>query len=214
MAPTARGDYACTHQMSDALEPARLPHGRLRYRWRGDPQFVIVVAARLGGHWIVEDGWSKQSRCAGPFLPNEALRALRLSNTYVPNGCELGPWQLGLELFSTGELPAHPQDWSRFAPAWLPPGVSFYRSEDLDVVVNESCCAPPTERPTLIRGEAPGYASNELEALVRGRSEGTALEPRGVLGREWNAHPTGSPVWAAAEGLERGFAVVDLPPEP
>lgn len=200
--------------MTNAFEPARLPRGRLRYRWREDPPFVVVVAARIAGYWIVEDGWSKQSRCAGPFLPNEALRALRLANTYVPEGCELGPWTLGMALLQTGELPAHPGDWSRFAPAWLPPGVTFYRGADLDLVVNESCCAPPTERPLLVQRAAQGYAPTELQALVHARSEETPLQPRGVLGRQWNAHPEGSPVWAAAESLDSGFAIVDLPPEP
>lgn len=80
---------------------ARVPRGRVRYRPLDDGRYVVVQAAAIDGYWVVEDGWSVHSVCAGPFVPEEVLRALRLSNTSVPNGCELGPRQSGLELFPT-----------------------------------------------------------------------------------------------------------------
>jgi hypothetical protein len=199
--------------MLDAVEPARLPRGRLLYRERADAPYVIVVAAGIGGYWIVEDGWSRQSKCAGPFLPDEALRALRLANTFVPDGCELGPWQSGLALFRSTELPVHPNELSRLAPARLPPGTAFYRGADLDAVVNERCCSPSAERPMVRPCETLAFAVSEIEALVRAQQDVHELRFVGLLRREWNAHPEGSPVCVVAAGLDGDFAVVDLPPE-
>jgi hypothetical protein len=96
-----------------------IPHGRLVYQpLAGDPLFVLVES-RKAGLWIVPDGWTSESRAAGPFNPDEALRALRLANVRVPRGCELGPWRDGLGLFERRRLSGHANDWSRVEPAWL-----------------------------------------------------------------------------------------------
>src|SRR5262245_57607309 len=119
-----------------------LPTGRLLYR-ASDPEvtrFVVVQHDRTGELRIVEDGWSPGSDAAGPFEPGDVLRAFRLANTSVPNGCELGPWEPGITLFRREKLPGHPDDWSRLDPAWLPPSVTRYGESDVDHVVNETCC--------------------------------------------------------------------------
>jgi hypothetical protein len=157
--------------------------GRILYRDVDTQPFIVLRHDRSGRFFLVEDGWTDESACAGPFEPNDVLRAWRIANVRVPDGCERGPWQWGIALFDPAPLPDRADAWSRFDAAWLPPSVSTYSDSDMDAVVNEVCCAPPHDAPHVDR--------------------------IGVLRRAWNAHPVGSPVF---ERSDARFVVVDLPP--
>lgn len=186
------------------------PRGRLLYRPSDDARYIVVRHDRTGALWLIEDGWTAQSRAAGPFHPNDVLRALRLASTLVPDGCELGPWQPGICLFPPATLP-RPHEWSRFDSTWLPPSVSRYSAADVSGAVHETCCSPPLDEPRVAWGAAPpGAAPEELLALARERHPDLAPTRTGTLHRAWNAHPAGSPVLARTETLEGPFLVVDL----
>jgi hypothetical protein len=173
---------------------ASIPTGRLLYARADEAPFILVRHDRSGAFFLTEDGWDERSRAAGPFDPNDVLRALRLANVRVPDGCERGPWSWGVDLFPRAVLPHPPPEYSRFDPSWAPPSASAYSSEDVDGVVNERCCAPPRDEPRV-------------------RWILTSALPTGLLDREWNAHPRGSLVLAQARSQD-AFVVIDLPPAP
>lgn len=189
----------------------RLPAGRLLYRLADELHYVVVRHGRAPGVWLVVDGWTAESEAAGPFHPHDILRALRLASTFIPQGCELGPWQRGLGLFERSKLPFHPSEWSRVEPSWLDPSVSRYSEQDIDCVVNETCCAPARDMP---RVDWRAVAANgaEVRALVRARCPDLDLAHVGALHRAWNAHPAGSLLLAESELLSGAFIVVDCPP--
>lgn len=190
-----------------------LPVGRFLYKPADEIRFVVLRHDRTGELWIVEDGWTAESEAAGPFRPSDVLRAFRLANTIVPEGCELGPWQHGIGLFERCKLPAHPKDWSRVDPAWLEPSLSRYDESDISEVVNETCCAPPQDRPRIDwNAEASTAEARELQALVQTSYPELRLHEAGTLQKAWNAHPAGSPLLAEAKSLHGVFVVVDLPP--
>jgi hypothetical protein len=200
---TAHGFAASDH-------PVDLPAGRVLYRPIAETRYVLV-GHPLFGIWLTEEGWTPRSRGVGPFRPEQALRAARLVNTQVPQGCELGPWQSGLELFVSSPLPAHANDWQRIEEDWLPPAVSRYVPADVDGVVNETCCATPADRPRV--DFAPADPSRLSETRHRVDTEWPELAPTigGLLLRPWNAHPAGSVLWSGSRDFQRDFAVVDLP---
>ena len=195
--------------MSDTDRRLSLPRGRLLYREPDTITYVVVQHIRTREHWIVEDGWSDDSKAAGPFSPDDLLRAVRLANTSVPDGCELGPWQPGIRLFEPTRLPGHSNDWTRVETAWLSRTVALYSESDTTQVSNERCCEAPTDIPR-VRVE-PSLSTTDLDDLVRTRAHGAQLRYIGVLRRPWNAHPEGSPVYGRSTDLDEAFAVVDLP---
>jgi hypothetical protein len=185
-------------------------HGRLLYQpLAGDPRFVLVESKKAG-LWIVPDGWTSESRAAGPFKPDDALRAWRLANVRVPQGCELGPWQDGLGLFEH-RLPGHSNDWSRVEPAWLDPSLSPYSAADIEHVVNEACHGAPADAPRVDWG-AGASVSTALRDRVARQEPALLLREVGVLARGWNVHPKGSPLFADAADLSGSFVIVDVPP--
>jgi hypothetical protein len=187
-----------------------LPGGRFLYR-PVEPAAYVIVSHPARGLWVTEKGWTARSSAAGPFRADQVLRALRLANTRIPQGCELGPWQTGLELFATSTLPSHANDWQRVEEDWLTPSVSRYAGSSIDQVVNETCCARPTDRPCVaFDSDQPHSASDVREHMEVAWPE---LNPvfAGVLLRPWNAHPEGSAVWAHDHDLEGDFAVIDFP---
>jgi hypothetical protein len=189
-----------------------LPTGRILYRAETGP-FVVVRHDRSGAFCVVEDGWTNQSRVAGPFDPNDVLRAWRIANVRVPEGCERGPWRWGIGLLALAPPPFRADEWHRFDPAWLPPSVSRYSASDCDRVVNETCCAPPHDEPHVRWAALPeAYDLRDLQGLVQLRfpDANGAGDSAGILEREWNAHPVGSGVLARSASLGRGFFVVDL----
>jgi hypothetical protein len=116
--PNAPGPMV--HGFAAPDHPVALPAGRLLYRPIVEVRHVLV-GYRVLGIWLTEEGWTRRSRGVGPLRPEQALRAVRLVNTTVPQGCELGPWQSGLELFASSPLPAHADAWERIDEGWLPP---------------------------------------------------------------------------------------------
>lgn len=196
----------------ETLKPCELPAGRLLYRPAEEARHVVVNRGRPDELWVVEDGWTEDSRAAGPFRPEDILRALRLANTSVPEGCERGPWQAGIGLFRRAVLPAPAGDWSRVDAAWLLPSVSRYSGSEGDKLVNETCCAPSAERPRIHWDDAKvAVVRSDTIALVRARCEGLRPRHSGTLSKAWNAHPAGSIVLAESTELSEGFAIVDLP---
>jgi len=190
-----------------------IPRGRLVYRIADSEPFFVLCDDRSKRLFIVEDPWEVGSACAGPFDPNDALRAWRIANVRVPEGCERGPWQWGIRLFETGPLPDRLDAWTRFDPSWLAPSVSRYCAKDFDEVVNEACCAPPQDAPRVAWGTSvAAYEEVELRALAASRGvESRQLARLGQLERDWNAHPAGSAVFAGT-GASDGLVIVDLPP--
>jgi hypothetical protein len=198
-----------TTTMSDTDRRVPLPIGRLLYREADTMTHVVVQHVRSREHWIVEEGWSGESEAAGPFSPDDLLRAVRLANTSVPDGCELGPWQSGIRLFGPTRLPGHSNDWTRVETAWLSRTVTLYSESDITQVTNETCCEAPKDIPR-VRVE-PSLPTADLDALVRTRAPGLQLRCMGVLRCPWNAHPEGSPVYSRSIDLDQAFAAIDLP---
>jgi hypothetical protein len=187
--------------------------GRILYKEAGHQPFVVLRHDRSGLFFLAEDSWTERSACAGPFEPGDVLRAWRLANVRVPEGCERGPWQWGIEMLQPTPLPHAPDAWSRFEAAWLSPSVSSYSRADIDGVVNETCCAPPHDEPRVSWGKAPASVDlGELRRLAMSQCPDAAdLGHAGLLERSWNAHPAGSLVLGRSAGSSV-FVVVDLPP--
>lgn len=198
--------------MSATRERSVVPTGRLLYRPSDETHYVVVRQDSTNELWVVEDGWSRDSDAAGPFHPDDVLRAFRLANTSVPDGCERGPWQPGIALFRRTKLPGHPNDWSSVEPTWLPPSFTRYSDSDVSGVINETCCAPPQDAPRIDWSMRANAAATELGTLVCARHPGLVLSHIGTLQRPWNVHPAGSPVFARSEDLSATFVVIDLPP--
>jgi hypothetical protein len=57
-------------------------------------------------------------------------------------------------------------------------------------------------------------AATELRERVERREPGLSLCEVGLLAREWNVHPKGSPVFADARDFSGSFVVVDVAPSP
>jgi hypothetical protein len=192
---------------------AEMPRGRILYTNPDVRPFVVLWHDRSDAFYIAEDGWSSQSPTAGPFDPRDILRAWRLANVRVPDGCERGPWQWGINLFKLAPVPHPSERLRRHDPTWLSPSVSAYSGSDIDSVVNEICCAPAHDAPRVNWGALGStYGLRELRQLARLRFPDAGCEAAGLLKREWNAHPVGSAVLARSETLLDAFLVVDLPP--
>lgn len=192
---------------------AQVPEGRLLYAPSDVASCVVVRNDRSRELWIVEEGWTARSEAAGPFDPRDALRALRLANTCVPEGCRLGPWRGGISLFNRSRLPGHAGEWTIVDLATLPPSISRYEAGDMGRVANEGCCAAPRDLPRVswvVGGErSEGSAPEEL---VRARCPEVPWSRVGILARPWNVHPVGSPIVSVDEELGGAFVIVDLPP--
>ncbi len=210
-----------------SLEPAfaPLPQGRLLYWPSSATSYVLVRRHATGELYITHRGWRRGSESAGPFLEREALRAVRLANTAVPEGCQLHTWSRGITLFDRGPLPGAAADWALYDLSLLPPSITAYTAEDANGVVEDRCCAPPRDPPKVEWAEAlrDGVAKLLAERGVRHvwgdlppnpPSEPLPGEHVGRLREPWNVHPKGS--WVVAEGasFERSFLVIDLPPAP
>lgn len=188
-----------------------LPQGRLLYRTSDALCYVVVSRGRSDELWLVEEGWTAASRAAGPFDPGDALRALRLAGTMVPEGCEKGPWQGGIHVFPHNRLPRG--DWAPVEPALLGASVSRYRGSQMGEVVNEICCMPSADPPRVDwRQSSPSFLLSSVSDVVANRLPDLRWAHIGVLTRTWNAHPVGSPILAEDRELKGAFAIVDLPP--
>ena len=192
-----------------------LPGWRFLYESADDLRYVVVSRGCGKGLWVVEDGWTTNQSAAGPFRPYDALRAFFLANMRVPQGCRLGTWQSGIELFQLSSLPGHADDWSVVDPSWLDPSVSVYRESDIDFDEPETlgCCEVSHDRPWIDWETVSERVRSEMRQLVDLRLPATH-DKVGVLREEWNAHAVGSPVVARSTELWGDFAVVDLPPLP
>jgi hypothetical protein len=201
--------------MAQASQPhfQSLPVGRLLYRPLDESPFVAVSRAGQEAFWVVEDAWTSEHRAAGPFRSRDALRALRLANTMVPEGCELMPWQPGIGLFRCHPLPGHANDWSRVEPAWLEASVSSYTEDSISTVINESCCAPARDQPR-IDWTIDDTLKAEARRLALAQFPDMDVSQVGVLKRLWNMHPAGSPVVAGTRELLGEFVIIDQPPLP
>jgi hypothetical protein len=193
-----------------------MPKGRLLYRTAERSMYVVVRRVDRPGFWLVEDGWTRESVAAGPFRPNDILRAYRLANVLVPEGCERGPWQTALSAFWRFQLPRHANDWSIVDPRDLDPSFSFYEERDISSVRNERCCAAPADSPNVewTSNGVDAFQQEVLATFVGGRCPQFRVREAGVLKKEWNCHPQGSPVYAASRLLTTGFVVMDCPVVP
>jgi hypothetical protein len=201
--------------MARASQPhfQTLPVGRLLYRPLDESAYVAVSRAGDEAYWVVADAWTSDQRAAGPFRSGDALRALRLANTMVPEGCELMPWQPGIELFRPRPLPGHANDWSRVEPSWLGASVSRYTEDAISTVINESCCAPARDQPR-IDWTIDATSKTEAQRLALAQFPDMDVSQVGVLKRLWNVHPAGSPVVAGTRELLGEFVIIDQPPLP
>ena len=189
---------------------AALPRGLLLYKSTEAPQYVLVRARGRQEYWVVEESWTSRSLAAGPFRAEDALRAYRLANTLVPEGCERGPWQTGIQMLSLKSIPVGANEWEPVASNWLPPSITEYEESDFDKVSNELCCSPAIIRPQVRWRDAQDPA---LEDSIDAALQGRVFPESGALRREWNVHPAGSPVVAVAKELGGRFVVVDVPQE-
>jgi len=188
-----------------------LPPGRLLYRTSDARCYVVVRRGRSDELWVVEEGWTAASRAAGPFDPGDALRALRLAGTMVPEGCEKGPWREGIHLFPHNRLPRG--DFAPVEPASLGASVSRYSGSEMGKIVNEMCCMPSADPPRVDwRRSSPSLLLSSVFDVIAPRLPQLRAAHIGALKRTWNAHPAGSPILAEDGEMKGAFAIVDLPP--
>lgn len=191
-----------------------LPRGQFLHRDAEFVQYALYGRRDDPRLWITMTGLGATKRAAGPFEPHDAVRALRLANLSIPNGCELGPWQDGLGFFQVGPLPGPAHEWIPVQPARLEPSVTPYQGEDIVGEAKRTCCAPPTAPPKVHWSEksggdpVPDELALALQAIYA-RHPALRNARIGSLLRTWNAHPKGSLVWAETGALERGFFVAD-----
>jgi hypothetical protein len=192
---------------------ARPPAGRILCAQADHQPFVVLRHDRLGLFCIAQDGWDDRATVAGPFAPGDVLRAWRVANLRIPEGCERVSWQWGIGLLRMRPLPYPASEWSRFDPSWLSPSVSVYSSPDVDEVVTETCCVPPHDKPRVAWDTAPPlFDVDELRGLAALHSPGATNDTVGLLERDWNGHPVGSVVFTADVHSCTDLVVVDLPP--
>lgn len=175
------------------------------YRYEGDPRLFIMSRDPF------------YNEIAGPFYPNDALRALRLANLEVPDGCSLMGWRPALTLLfdviyvhrEYFELDPRTLDQRK-----LPHSLSRYTPDDIQGE-GGGCCSAPTN-PPLVRwtGNRRGALSTTAQAAhetMVARHPELRRARLGALKREWNAHPAGSLLYMPGALLETsGFLVVDF----
>ncbi|AKV00113.1 hypothetical protein AKJ09_06776 [Labilithrix luteola] len=190
-----------------------LPRGQFLQQEADAPKFELVRRIDDARLWITAFDFSAPKRSAGPFEPHEAVRALRLANLSIPDGCELGPWQDGLGFFLIHPLPGDLHEWSHVAPDSLEPSVTRYERDDISGEKVSSCCAAPTKPPRVtwerIESAEPALLDVTLKA-VHARHVELKHARLGALKRAWNGHPKNSLVWAPTGALDGGFYVADL----
>lgn len=200
--------------ISQALPRGQLLHREVDYAWYG--LFGRRDDPRL---WITAIDLSSPERAAGPFEPHEAVRALRLANLSIPDGCELGPWQDGIGLFDVSPLPGHPREWDAIEPSWLEPSVTEYTERDITDESEHVCCAPPTAPPPVVWDDEdtedigwetpPNLLDFALDPIFA-RHPILRSARVGSLRGAWNGHPDLCMVWAPTGALRGGFFVADF----
>jgi len=189
------------------LRSLSLPRGRFLYRESDDEAryglFGHLDDARV---WIRALRHAPPTRAAGPFERADAVRALRLANVEIPDGCELGPWQDGVGFFPVARLPEPAPDGFPIDPHSLEPSITPYVAEDIEDSGVRGCCAAPSY-PPKVKWDARRIAPEGIYVRF------PTLRPArvGSLTRMWNAHPSGSLVFAPSGALVGGFFVADLP---
>jgi hypothetical protein len=196
-----------------------LPQGRFLHRVPELPRYDLYGRRDDPRLWISAFELSEPSRAAGPFEPHEAVRALRLANLSIPDGCELGPWQDGLGFFEVGRLPGRASEWEPIEPAWLEPSVTRYAAEDITGETVRVCCAPPKSPPDVIwddedvedlEWESPPELLDFALKPIYARYPILRTARRGLLANAWNGHPELSLIWAPTGSLEGGFYIADF----
>jgi len=201
------------------LPSQRLPRGQFLHRALEYPRYELYGRRDDPRLWLTAFDLMLPDRAAGPIEPHEAVRALRLANLAIPEGCELGPWQDGLGFFETAPLPGHPQGWEPVDAAWLEPSVTPYRGEDITGQAQRLCCAPPTSPPDVLwddedEGDPTWHSPPDLLDFalrpINARYPLLQSARIGSLRGAWNGHPDLCLVWAPNGSLEGGFFVADF----
>lgn len=196
-----------------------LPRGRFLYREADYPRFALYGRRDDPRLWISAFDLEAPERSAGPFEPHEAVRARRIANLVVPNGCELGPWQDGLGMFAIAPLPGREAEWDEVELAWLEPSVTPYGLEDITGAAACACCAPPTYPPDVAWDDeddgdegwdAPADLLDFAFEPIFARWPALRAARSGWTRAAWNGHPEACPVWAPSGALEGGFFVADF----
>lgn len=197
-----------------------LPQGRFLYRFADEPRYGLYRYEDDPRLWITALGAYDRSRSAGPFEPHEAVRALRLANLEIPDGCELGPWQTGLGFFPRVALPEDWYEWTEVHPSRLEPSVTRYGRDDITGETLRICCAPPTYPPKVLwtdkkTKKAPPsvFAPERLMGIserVFARHPELRTARVGALKKAWNGHPEHSLLWAPTGALEGDFYIADV----
>jgi hypothetical protein len=170
-----------------------------RWTWTGDTispdESGIVIWCDWPGHWWLVLG----SEMVGPFDDSCILRALRVANTPVIDGCELGPSQLGWFELENRRALSQRRNASVRHQADLPPSTTSYDEEGLAAVVG--CCS---------RFDSPPHVNwNGIDDWQPFRE--TPPSHAGTLERAWNAHPAGSLVFCDDTETLAGLTLIDLP---
>lgn len=110
--------------------------------------------------------------------------------------------------FRVGRLPATCTDGRRWIPVALEPSCSFYTANDI------ADAGRGARYPPKVRWDASATEPGTRSVVEQIRSIHPHLQRArlGVLVREWNVHPPGSPLLMQGAVLESGFCVLDLPP--
>lgn len=159
-----------------------------------DEAGVVVYRAFHGQWWVAQEG-----SMIGPFGDAAILRASRVACTPTIDGCELGPYQLGIREMSPKVPLRRGPRWQEVSLAQLPPSLTRYDRERLEPV--SGCCTRFEAMPEVGWDSVDDWPSR-LDPLS-GRS--------GRLRTSWNAHPEGSIIVAPTQTLAEALVIVDLP---
>lgn len=202
-----------------SLTSQRLPRGQILHRELDYTLYGLFGRQDDPRLWITGLDLEAPQIAAGPFEPHDAVRALRLANLSVPDGCELGPWQHGLGLFDVAPLPGHPHEWHPVEPSWLEPSVTAYEEGDITGSPERICCAPPTTPPPVLWDDEDTEESDweaPPDLLDFALNPIFAAHPHlrharvGSLEAAWNGHPDCCMVWAPAGGVGGAIVVADF----
>jgi hypothetical protein len=169
-----------------------------RWLWLGDTLAsadagITILRAYPGAYWIVVG-----QEMLGAYDDNVILRTVRVACTPTIDGCELGPWKLGIaDLGPRRRLNRNPT-WVPVREDELPPSTTAYDRERLEPI--SGCCTRDGSMPKIGWGPI-----DDWQAYVE-----SAPAHAGRLLARWNAHPAGSLVFADSTALAEGFTIIDL----
>lgn len=169
---------------------------RINERWAYMGEYEANHDAwKSNGEWFVVEAYR---RAAGPFREDQILRAVRVANAGVIDGCELVGSKPGFLELAPFLLPTR-DDWEEVSTADLPMSITVYSADD--AAPCQGCCT--------VFDAWPRISQVRLKDLTPSERAAIADSPLvGRLRKGWNMHPSGSLI-GYSYAIETGFVILD-----